>query len=102
MSTLHTVNKSPFETSTLKSCLEHVSDGDTILLIEDGVYGAMAGSSMADLVTAKTKAVSIIALAPDMQARGIDEDRLIKGINTTDYAGFVDLAAKNDLSHAWL
>ncbi len=102
MSTLHTVNKSPFATNALKSCLDHVSDGDSILLIEDGVYGASNNSAMADMVKAKMKQISIIALKPDLDARGIDETRLLEGISTTDYAGFVEMAAKHDLNQAWL
>ena len=43
MSTLHTVNKSPYERNALKSCLDHVTAGDRILLIEDGVLGGAQG-----------------------------------------------------------
>ncbi len=44
MSTLHTVNKSPYERNA--ELLDHASSGDCILLIEDGVLGtsARAGS----------------------------------------------------------
>ena len=35
MSELHTVNKSPFEKSSLESCLSHVAEGSAVLLIED-------------------------------------------------------------------
>ncbi len=102
MSTLHTVNKSPFATPALKSCLEHASDGDAILMIEDAVYGGFTGTAIADLVAARNGSVSIYVLGPDFAARGLDEKRLIKGVATLDYAGFVDLAAKNELTHAWL
>ncbi len=102
MPTLHTVNKSPFATPALKSCLEHASDGDAILMIEDAVYGAAKGTAIADMVAARSGAVAIYVLGPDLAARGLEEKRLIKGIATLDYAGFVDLAAKNDLTHAWL
>ncbi len=102
MAILHTVNKSPFETSTLKSCLEHVNEGDSILLIEDGVYGALANSAISEMVKEKMNNISIYALAPDLAARGIEVENLIDNIKATDYAGFVDLVAKNDVSQAWL
>lgn len=102
MSTLHTVNKSPFATPALQSCLNHAKDGDTILMIEDGVYGAAKGTVMADAVAAKSGAVKIVVLGPDLAARGIDAARMIDGITSVDYAGFVDLAAKNDVTQAWL
>ena len=48
MSILHTVNKSPFEKPALSSCLQHALPGSVVLLLEDGVYGAQAGSAPAD------------------------------------------------------
>jgi len=102
MSTLHTVNKSPFATQTLASCLNHAKDGDAILMIEDGVYGAAMGTAMAGAVAAKAGTVSIFALSGDMAARGITEAKLIEGVKPVDYAGFVTLAADHDRAQAWL
>ncbi|MCK4713566.1 MAG: sulfurtransferase complex subunit TusB [Marinosulfonomonas sp.] len=102
MATLHTVNKSPFATQTLLSCLGHAKAGDTILMIEDGVYGAAAGTGLADAVAALGGAVTLAALAPDLKARGIDEGRLMDGVKTVDYAGFVELAATTDRTQNWL
>ena len=47
MSTLHTVNNSPFERSSLTSCLDHLNAGDAVLLIEDGVVGARKSTRFA-------------------------------------------------------
>lgn len=102
MSTLHTVNTSPFTTRTLLSCLNHAQDGDAVLMIEDGVFGATSGTEIADALAARAGAVAIYALGPDLAARGIEITRLATGISTVDYTGFVDLAAKHDLAHAWL
>jgi len=102
MSTLHTVNKSPFSTQSLQSCLGHARDGDAVLMIEDGVYGAMTGSQMADAVAARGNAVSLYVLGPDLTARGLDAGRLIEGVTGVDYAGFVDLVASHDRTQAWL
>ena len=38
---LHTVNKSPFEKNSLETCLRLADSNSSILLIEDGVYGAL-------------------------------------------------------------
>ena len=43
---LHIVNKSPFQTSTLKTCLRMAQPGSAVLLIEDGVYGATQGTDI--------------------------------------------------------
>jgi tRNA 2-thiouridine synthesizing protein B len=47
---LHTVNKSPFERNTLESCLRHAKNGSAVLLIEDGVYAAIAGSAIEERI----------------------------------------------------
>ncbi|WP_456386521.1 sulfurtransferase complex subunit TusB [Profundibacter sp.] len=102
MATLHTVNKSPFSTQTLLSCLGHAKAGDTILMIEDGVYGAAAGTGLSDAMAAMAGNITLAVLAPDMKARGIDEGRLMDGVKTVDYAGFVELAATTDRTQNWL
>jgi tRNA 2-thiouridine synthesizing protein B len=102
MSTLHTVNKSPFATGSLQSCLNHAKDGDAILMFEDGVYGATKGTTLADAVAAKGGSVTLYVLQGDADARGIDPARLIEGVTSVDYVGFVGLAADHDRTHAWL
>ena len=98
---LHTVNKSPFERNTLESCLKHAKKGSAILLIEDGVYGALKGTTMTKKVEEAMKKVSIYALYPDIEARGM-QDRALDGIKLIDYSGFVDLAAEHHTVQSWL
>ena len=102
MATLHTVNKSPFANQSLLSCLGHAKAGDTILMIEDGVYGAVSNTGLSDAMIGMGGAVNLAVLTPDMKARGIDESRLLDGVKTVDYAGFVDLAASHDRTQNWL
>lgn len=102
MSILHTVNKSPFERTSLDSCLTFAQPGAAVLLIEDGVYAALTGTSAEDQVKDALNRVKIYVLGPDLKARGFAEGRLINGISVVDYAGFVDLAAENAKVQAWL
>jgi tRNA 2-thiouridine synthesizing protein B len=102
MSTLHTVNKSPFERNALKSCLGHLCQGDAVLMIEDGVFGARKGSSAASMVQAALQAAKVYALAPDLAARGIKPQDLVGGIELVDYGGFVDLVTNHGRTVAWL
>lgn len=102
MSILHTVNKSPFEKSTFKSCLDHAKAGDAVLLIEDGVYAATKGTAAADLIAARNSDLTLYALGADLAARGISESAVVKGISVVDYGGFVDLVTEHDVSQAWL
>ena len=98
---LHTVNKSPFTNNSLESCLDCVVDGAAVLLIEDGVYGALNGSKVADKVKAAMGKVTVYALSADVKARGV-ADKVIDGIKLVDYAGFVDLTVENDKVQSWL
>lgn len=99
---LHTINKSPFEKNSLESCLRLAKEGDDILLIEDGVYAATRGTSLAGTVEAALNKHSVYALGPDLDSRGVDAARLLEGIEVVDYPGFVDLTVKNDKVQSWL
>lgn len=98
---LHTVNKSPFERNALASCLEHVTEGAAVLLIEDGVYGAMIGSRFSSQIEKALAKVRIYALRQDIEARGI-QGKIIDGVGLVDYGGFVDLVAERSPVIAWL
>lgn len=98
---LHTVNKSPFEKNTLETCLAYAVKGSAVLLIEDGVYGAMKGTAVSEMVQQAMGDVTVYALEPDVKARGV-ADKLMDGIKLVDYAGFVDLATENDKVQSWL
>jgi tRNA 2-thiouridine synthesizing protein B len=102
MTTLHTVNKSPFEKTSLQTCLDYATSGAAVLLIEDGVYGAVAGTSVESRVKSALDSVKIYVLGPDLKARGFAEERVVPGISVVDYAGFVDLAAEHTKVQAWL
>lgn len=99
---LHTVNKSPFETNALASALAHAATNDAVLLIEDGVYGALQGTTASKAVEAKAGQGKLFVLVPDLAARGLAKGRLIEGIKQVDYAGFVDLVAEHKVTQAWL
>lgn len=102
MSILHTVNKSPFEKSAFKSCLDHAKSGDAVLLIEDGVYAATTGTAAAKQIADRNGEVALYALGADLEARGISEGSVLEGVSVVDYGGFVDLVAEHDVSQAWL
>ena len=98
---LHIVNKSPFHTSTLDTCLRMAQPGHAVLLIEDGIYAATAGSAMEARLRDACSTLKIYALQPDMDARGVT-GQLMDGITLVDYGGFVDLALEYKTTHSWL
>ncbi len=97
---LHIVNKSPLERNSLAACLR-IATGGTILLIEDGVYAAARGTAVEPQVREALGRFRIVALQPDLDARAVG-DRVIDGVTTVDYAGFVDLVAEHDNCQSWL
>ena len=99
---LHTVNKSPFEKSSLETCLRLAQRGSDILLIEDAVYGAMQGSRLSEQMQKAVELHHVYTLEPDLMARGLDKSRLIEGIETVGYDGFVELAISNNCVQSWL
>jgi tRNA 2-thiouridine synthesizing protein B len=97
---LHIVNKSPLERNALTACLR-IASGGTILLIEDAVYAAARGTAVESQVREALARFRIVALEPDLDARAVG-DRVIEGIATVDYAGFVDLVAEHRNCQSWL
>jgi tRNA 2-thiouridine synthesizing protein B len=99
---LHTVNKSPFERNSLESCVRLAKKGSSVLLIEDGVFGALKGSTKSSLVSGAMSNLKFYVLGADLKARGVREDQIIDGIKVVDYTGFVNLVTEHDSNQAWL
>ena len=98
---LHTVNKSPFEKNSLDTCLRLSTPGSHILLIEDGVYGALTGTPFEVRVRESMQERKFYALEADLKARGVDRSKLIGGIEVVGYDEFVELAVRCDKVQPW-
>jgi len=95
---LHTINKAPHAHDCFDACLRVCGDNATIVLIEDGVYAAIADSDAAQRLCTQAKAV--YALQPDIDARGLST-RIASQIRTIDYAGFVQLCCEHPTIQSW-
>lgn len=104
---LHTVNKSPYSSQCLADCLDRVAAGDSVILIEDGVYGincATSGtlSSLNTVVTQlKTLNVGFCALRPDIEARGLQTAAADSPFIAVSDDDFVDLVCAADKVLSW-
>lgn len=98
---LNIINKSPFQSNSLHTCLRMAQPGQALLLIEDAVYAASSGNASEAKMRAACGMMKVYALQPDMDARGVT-GKLIEGITLVDYSGFVDLVAENSTSNSWL
>ena len=97
---LHIVNKSSLERDTLDSCLR-VANGGAILLIEDAVYAVIRGNAAEGKLREALSRFKVYALGPDLDARGMG-DRVMDGVTTVDYGGFVDLVTEHKNCQSWL
>lgn len=94
---LHIINKSPFDSHALESCLRYIHPDDVVILIEDGVYAGMAKTTKSTLVENAIKNNEFYAISADVKARGIDE--LIGNVKIADYGKFVDLIEKHTVQN---
>jgi len=96
---LHTVNKSPFSHSTLADCVALCADSDSVLLLEDGVYGAQLACEIISLVSAGN-GVRFFALAADVDARGL-RTKLHSAVTLIDDREFVALSISHNSVQSW-
>lgn len=89
MNTLHLVFT---RGDALQDCLRAAAAEDTVLLLQDAVYDAIAGApgSAGLLRAAAADGVALCALAPDAEARAV-ATLLHPGIRLVDDDGFVAL-----------
>jgi len=98
---LHIVNKSPQARNALDSCLRIAEPGGALLLIEDAVLAATRGNAFEAKLTAALAQFKVYALLPDLEARAV-ADRVVDGVTTIGYDGFVDLVAEHPNCQSWL
>jgi len=93
MSTLHILSKPPSDNDCWRDCLTACSSGDTLLLIENGVYGATVRP--AEL----PEGVTFLALQADLEARGLSN--LPLSTKAIDDADFVNCCIENQQTVSW-
>lgn len=98
---LHLINQSPFQNDNLHTCLRFIESPDSLLLIENGVYGALQKNPCFDALQSLSKTTQIYALEPDVLARGIQE-KLLSCVKQINYADFVALSASHHAVQSWL
>ena len=101
MRKLHSINKSPSHSSALATCLASISAQSAIILIEDGVYAALANYSEGVSLIGKKIDIKYYALRADLEARGLSMEVLDQRVEVIDYMRFVGLVEKFDGFVAW-
>lgn len=98
--TLHLIQRSPFSHSALQDCLNIIHAQDSVLLMEDGVYGVQH-SLLQNRPLQPSQQPSqwpTYALQADVSARGLSSQGNIKEI---DYCEFVKLCCAHQHVISW-
>jgi len=98
---LHLVNYSTSGSESFRRCLSRVAQGDSLLLIENGVCLAIKGAETAPELEQALTNISVFALGLDLEARGFTSQQLLVGVEIISYSGFVRLAADNSPIQSW-
>ncbi len=91
-STLHLLQKSPFNSDALASCLRVCGPDDAIVLMQDGVYAA---TQHRDWPCQK-----VVVMSEDLAERGI-ADSMQPEITRIDYTELVALCSEHRHSQSW-
>ncbi|WP_130832229.1 sulfurtransferase complex subunit TusB [[Erwinia] mediterraneensis] len=94
---LHTLMQSPWQCDT-DTLLRMLSTGDDLLLLQDGVLGALTDSNMLEKLLAAP--ATLWVLQEDVEARGLSA-QISSKVRLVDYTDFVDLTAKHQQQMAW-
>jgi len=95
MSTLHIVNQTSSH-DALSACLRIALGGDSLLLIEDGVYQVSQIAAHPEALK-----LTLFALQEDVAARGLSLANLPVIITPIDYTQFVELVCQHQRSVSW-
>ena len=100
LSTLFTISNAWHDSVWLYEQLAFASDGDAILLMQDGVLGLHSEISLASfLAKCQARDILVIALKDDCVMRGVENK--YSELELVDYHGFVDLVCQYDKQVAW-
>ncbi len=97
---LHIINKNDGNGALLHDCMQIVSKGSSILLIENGVYCGVKNQLML-LEKRVFDEVNLYVLTPDLEARGLLLASCYGFVKPIDYDGFVQLVADNSPIRSW-
>ncbi len=98
--TLHIVNRSAFQDSTLSQCITAAAATDVIVLIEDGVYGTLSASNDWNALKPIAEDLRCYALTEDLLARGLN-DKAEASIQTININEFVALTTQHNPIQSW-
>jgi len=71
------------------------------VFLENSVLRLLQDSDISDTLIRLLNNNRLYVLSDDLAARGITLDQLVKGLETIDYAGLVELTVSNPVIQSW-
>lgn len=94
---LHTLSHSPYQ-SDMDALLRYLRPGDVLVLMQDGVIAALAGTTFVKRI--HDLSIPLYVLRNDAEARGVSEQISCDSIYI-DYNQFVRLTVQHSQQLAW-
>lgn len=94
---LHTLSHSPWQCD-IDGLLRMLTEGDELLLIQDGVLAAIEGSRFVEMLN--NAPITVSALKEDIAARGL-VGQISAKIDVVSYNDFVNLTVKHTTQMSW-
>ena len=99
---LHMIQTVTYDDNIPPPWLLYASKDDNFLLLDDAVYAAQVTHSLHRwLQQAQTAGQMIYVLLLDIQARGLDQAKLLENIVVITDKEWIDLVAKNTCVQTW-
>jgi tRNA 2-thiouridine synthesizing protein B len=98
---LHILRHSPATHPSFNCWLRTVGPGQSLLLIEDAVYGLLPDTRSVDALRLLPGSVKLFALENDLLARGLALDDLPGRVMVVDYLRMVELCVEHSKVISW-
>ncbi|MDP2901577.1 MAG: sulfurtransferase complex subunit TusB [Methylovulum sp.] len=94
---LHLVYQAPIQNAVL----ERISLGDDVVFLENAVLGLLDKGRLSHALAGLCESCQLFVLSDELNARGVQADELVSGIEPIDNAKLVALAVKNTTIQTW-
>lgn len=98
---LHILRHSPHNESRFASCLRAISSGQSLILMEDAVYGLLPGTTARNTLEYLPGTIGLYALDVDLSARGVALDDLPSQVRIINYPMMVELCLEHAKAVSW-
>ena len=98
---LHILRHPPHNDSRFASCLRTISSGQSLILMEDAVYGLLPGTTARNALEYLPGTIGLYALDVDLNARGVAVGDLPCQVRIINYPMMGELCLEHTKAVSW-